>query len=82
MTGQTCALPIFHFVIKPISSFQMVENDEYKYTYFRSILHSIDILNVEFNIVQRGYSLVYQYNKQKNDKECTVFHIVSGKKLK
>jgi diadenosine tetraphosphate (Ap4A) HIT family hydrolase len=71
-----------HFVIKPISSFQMVENDEYKYTYFRSILHSIDILNVEFNIVQRGYSLVYQYNKQKNDKECTVFHIVSGKKLK
>lgn len=71
-----------HFVIKPISSFQMVGNEEYKYTYFRSILHSIDILNVEFNIVQRGYSLVYQYNEQKNDKRYTVFRIVSGKKLK
>lgn len=71
-----------HFVIKPISSFQMARNDEYKDTYFRSILHSIDLLNVEFNIVQRGYSLVYQYNKKKNDNEYPVFHIVSGKKLK
>lgn len=71
-----------HFVIKPISSSQMAGNEEYKYTYFRSILHSIDILNVEFNIVQRGYSLVYQYNKQKNDNGYPIFHIVSGKKLK
>lgn len=71
-----------HFVIKPISSSRMAGNEAYKYTYFRSILHSIDLLNAEFNIVQRGYSLVYQYNKQKSDKECPVFHIVSGKKLK
>lgn len=71
-----------HFVIKPVSSSQMEGNEEDKYTYFSSILHSIDILNAEFDIVQRGYSLVYQYNKQKNDKECPIFHIVSGKKLK
>ncbi|MBD5530276.1 MAG: HIT domain-containing protein [Lachnospiraceae bacterium] len=71
-----------HFVIKPISSSQMEGNEEDKYTYFSGILHSIDLLNAEFNIVQRGYSLVYQYNKQKNDKECPIFHIVSGKKLK
>ena len=71
-----------HFVIKPISSSQMAENEEYKYTYLSSVLHSIDILDDEFNLVQKGYSLVYQYNKQRNDKEYPVFHIVSGKKLK
>ncbi|MDE7273559.1 MAG: HIT domain-containing protein [Lachnospiraceae bacterium] len=71
-----------HFVIKPISSFQMAGNEEYKYTYFRSILHSIDLLNVEFNIVQRGYSLVYQHDKRKDDNECFTFHVISGKKLK
>ena len=71
-----------HFVIKPISSSQMAESEEYKHTYFRNILHSIDLLNVEFNIMQRGYSLVYQYNKQKNNMECPIFHIVSGEKLK
>ena len=71
-----------HFVIKPVSSSQMAGDEEYKDTYFRSILHSIDLLNVEFNVVQRGYSLVCQYNKQKSDIECPVFHIVSGKKLK
>lgn len=71
-----------HFVIKPVSSSRMAGNEEYNDTYFRSILHSIDLLNAEFNIVQRGYSLVYECNKKKNDKECPVFHIVSGKKLK
>lgn len=71
-----------HFVIRPISSSPMAGNEEYKYMYFKSILHSIELLNDEFNIVQRGYSLVYQYNKQKSDKECPVFHIVSGKKIK
>lgn len=71
-----------HFVIKPILSFQMAGNEEYKYTYFRSILHSIDLLNTEFNIVQRGYSLVYQQNEQKKDNEYPTFHIISGKKLR
>lgn len=71
-----------HFVIKPISSSQMAGSEEYKYTYFRRVLHGIDLLNDEFNIVQRGYSLVYQYDKQKSDKDCPVFHVVSGKKRK
>ena len=72
----------FHFVIKPVSSSQTAGDEEYKDTYFRSILHSIDLLNAEFNIVQRGYSLVYQSNQTKRDKEYPTFHIVSGKKLK
>lgn len=71
-----------HFVIKPVSASRMAGNEEYKDMYFRSVLHSIDLLNDGFHIVQRGYSLVYQCNKQKSDKECPVFHIVSGKRLK
>ncbi len=70
-----------HFVIQSASSAQMRRNEEDKSTYFRGILHSIDLLNAEFNIVQRGYSLVCQYNKPTGDQECPVFHIVSGKKL-
>lgn len=61
-----------HFAIKPVSS-QMAGNE--------SILYSIDLLDNEFNIVQRGYSLVYQYNGEKDDMDCPIFHIVSGKKL-
>lgn len=64
-----------HFVVKPISSSQTEDR------YFRSVLRSIELLDVEFHIVQRGYSLVYQHDK-KSDMECPVFHIVSGKKLK
>ncbi len=71
-----------HFVIKPVSSSQITGDEEYKNAYFRSILHSIDLLNTEFNIVQRGYSLVCQHNKENCDNECPIFHIVSGKKLK
>lgn len=62
-----------HFVIKPVSS-QMAAKE--------SILHSIDLLDNEFNIVQRGYSLVYRYNGERSDMECPIFHIVSGKKVR
>lgn len=71
-----------HFVMKPTSSSRMPGTEESPYAYFRSILLSIDVLNREFNIVQRGYSLVYQHSKQKSDSSYPVFHIVSGKKLK
>ena len=71
-----------HFVVKPVSPSRMAENEEYKCAYFRSILHGIDLLNDEFKIVQRGYSLVYQFNHQISDPECPVFHIVAGKKWK
>lgn len=65
-----------HFVILPDLLFE-IEN-----RYFRNILHSIDLLDAEFHIVQKGYSFVYQYDKQKSDAEWPVFHIVSGIKLK
>lgn len=68
----------FHFVITPISSSETAGKEEY--SYFRSVLHCIDRLNVKFHIVQRGYSLVYQYNKQKNEKELPIFHIIAGEK--
>lgn len=68
-----------HLVLKPISSSQAT-GTEYRYEYFRSVLRSIDLLNAEFQIVQRGYSLVCQYRKQKTDRECLVFHLISGKK--
>ncbi len=66
-----------HFVIKP--NFRMEGNEKHQYAYFRSVLHGIDVLDAEFDIVWRGYSLVYQHN-QPNDMECPIFHIVSGKK--
>lgn len=65
-----------HFVVKPVSPAQMTG----KHAYFKSVLQSIAVLDAECSIVQRGYSLVYQYHKQKTDQECPVFHIVSGKK--
>lgn len=71
-----------HFVIKPILSSPMAENEEYKSMYFRSVLHSIDLLNVEFNIVQSGYSLIYRCDKMQDSDMGSVFHVVSGRKMK
>lgn len=59
-----------HFVLKPAGSSQK--------EYFQSILRCIDMLNNQFDIVRKGYSLVYQHGVQKQ--EMPVFHIVSGKK--
>lgn len=69
-----------HFVARPLSSSPKTGDEEGLHAYFRSVLRSIDLLNGEFNIAQKGYSLVYQYNRRISDKECPVFHIVSGKK--
>lgn len=70
-----------HFVMQPISSFQMTRDDKDKDAFLGSVLHSIDRLNDECDIVQRGYSLVYQHRKN-CEIDCPVFHIVSGKKGK
>lgn len=67
-----------HFVVKLASSSKMAGNEEHTYAYLKSVLHSIDLLGDKFDIVQRGYSLIYQYNKENGDMECPVFHIVSG----
>ena len=60
-----------HFVLKPMHASQDA--------YFRSVLHSINLLDRQFHIVQKGYSLVYQHGPRQNA-GMPVFHIVSGKK--
>lgn len=63
-----------HFVLQP-------GNGACLPAYFGGILQSIGCLDAEFDITQRGYSLVYQ-SHQLLDWERPIFHIVSGKKLK
>ena len=62
-----------HLVVKPVTGA--------KTEYFKSVLRCIDRLDVEFQIVQRGYSLVHQHNGQPENGELPVFHIVSGKRI-
>ena len=61
-----------HFVLQP--------STEHPQDYFKSVLQSINQLNAEYDIVSRGYSLVYQQTPNIAD-VLPVFHIVSGKKL-
>ncbi len=70
-----------HFVIMP-ALFQMAADKGNPSSYLSGILHSIDILDASFHIVQRGYSLVYQYTKQETETGFPIFHIVSGEKRK
>ena len=49
--------------------------------YFKDIMCTIDLLDKEFDIVKKGYSLVYQYEKRANSNNNPAFHIVAGKKL-
>lgn len=65
-----------HFVLVPIAAGKADQD-----RYFQSVLRSIDRLNEEYHIVPKGYSLIYQYKKQKNDMELPIFHIVSGTRL-
>lgn len=67
-----------HFVIKSSSSNE-VGNEEKREAYFKGVLRGIEVLNEEFKIVDRGYSLVYQCNKY-CDINCSIYHIVSGNK--
>ena len=69
-----------HFVMKSIAPFPMTEKE--KERYFRSVLHGIDLLNVEFDIVQRGYSLIYRCGNMQDSDKGAVFHVVSGRKTK
>lgn len=61
-----------HFVLKPVRTSQEA--------YFQNVLQSIDLLDQRFQIVQKGYSLVYQHKPQKTDQEIPVFHVLSGPK--
>ena len=48
--------------------------------YIQQILQSIELLDKELDIVQKGYSLVYQYEKQRSNVDIPTFYIVAGKK--
>lgn len=69
-----------HFVIKPVSLTQSAGSGENKNMYFMSVLHSIGVVDAKSSIVQGGYSLVYQHEKN-GDKGFPVFHVVSGKRV-
>lgn len=70
-----------HLVIQPALPAKTAGSEADKERYFAGVLRSIDLLDTEFHIVEKGYSLVYQYNnKKKSDGEYPVFHLVSGAK--
>ena len=64
----------FHRVIPAAESGQITNE------YCKDILQNIELLNKEFSIVKKGYSLVYQYEKKKGDTAIPTFHIIAGKK--
>lgn len=63
-----------HEMIIPVYASQRTKED------FENIMQSITMLDEKYGIVQKGYSLVYQYEKQKSDIKHPVFHIIAGKK--
>lgn len=69
-----------HYVIRPVAPFEETGACKDKPAYLAGVLRCIDVLDAKASIVEKGYSLVYQYRRQ--DKEvCPVFHVVAGKKL-
>lgn len=64
-----------HFVIKPMRD---NAGDEYVYSYLRGVLDCINRLDTEFGITEKGFSLIYQYNK---NNDMPVFHITSGRRI-
>lgn len=63
-----------HIEIPPVSRGQITNE------YCKVIMQSIDLLDMEFNIVKKGYSLVYQYDKQTSNFDIPTFHIIAGRK--
>ncbi len=48
--------------------------------YLRGVLRALHQLDTSFGIVQKGYSLVYQYDRAHDSPEEPIFHLISGKK--
>ena len=69
-----------HYVVKPAAPFEETETCKDEAAYLAGVLRCIDVLDAEASIVEKGYSLVYQYKRQ-NKEVCPVFHVVAGKKL-
>ena len=69
-----------YFVIQSNATFLMTEKE--KERYFRSVLHGIDLLDDEFDIVQKGYSFIYRCGNMQDSGMGPVFHVVAGRKTK
>ncbi|MBP3578098.1 MAG: HIT family protein [Lachnospiraceae bacterium] len=63
------------------SEIPVVSSEQITKEYFKDIMQRINWLDMEFDIVKKGYSLVYQHEKQTGDNNTLAFHIVAGKKL-
>jgi len=69
-----------HYVIRPAAPFEKAEACKDEPAYLAGMLRCIDVLNAKASIVEKGYSLFYQYRWQ-NKEVCPIFHVVAGKKL-
>ncbi len=58
----------------------VVSSEQITKEYFKDIMQRINWLDTEFDIVKKGYSLVYQYDKQTSNLDIPTFHIIAGKK--
>ena len=65
-----------HLVMRPAAVSQGDSS-----AYFRSVLRSVSRLCAACQLAEKGYSLVYQYEKQKDDLDHPVFHLIAGKRL-
>lgn len=63
------------------SEIPVVSSEQITKEYFKDIMQRINWLDTEFDIVKKGYSLVYQHEKQTGNNNTLAFHIVAGKKL-
>ena len=63
------------------SEIPVVSSEQITKEYFKDIMQRINWLDTEFDIVKKGYSLVYQHEKQTGNNNTPAFHIVAGKKL-
>lgn len=57
-------------------------SEEARAAYFKEVLRSINLLDDAFNLVEKGYSLVYRHRPEYGDGACLAFQIISGKRLK
>lgn len=64
-----------HYVLRPAA-----DDAQDKEPYLCSALHCIHILDEEFDIVNKGYSFLFQYGGQAAEWDRPVFHVVAGKR--
>ena len=45
-------------------------------------INCITVVDSKYDIIQNGYTLVYQHDPSNNQTKIPIFHIVSGNKIK